>query len=1124
MRDVPKWLEDLGLGGYAEAFAENKIDPDVLPSLTSDDLKDIGVTVVGDRRKLLNAIADFTRAGDRPPHEIVTEPESSVEHAPRPGAERRHLTLMFVDLVGSTALSERLDPEDMRDVIRAYQNVVAGEVALFEGHVAKFMGDGILVYFGWPRAHEDEAERAVRAGLAVTQAVGVLRTVDEEPLTCRIGIATGLVVVGDLVGEGAAQEEVVVGETPNLAARLQGLAEPGSVVVAPGTRRLLGDLFEMADLGNHALNGIAEPVHAWQALRESRAEGRFQALRGTKLTALVGRDEELRLLLSRWQHVTEGDGQAVLLSGEAGVGKSRITQALRERLANEQPTRLRYYCSPYHTNSALHLVIEQLERAAGFLADDTSDERCDKLEAMLEVATEQVSEVAPLFAAMLSIPTNGRYPALDITPKEKKARTLDALLGQLVGLATRQPVLMILEDAHWIDPTSAEWLGLVIDRIQRLPVLLVITFRPEFTPPWSGHAHVMTLPLTRLGRRHGAVMIEHLTGGKPLPAEVMEQILDKTDGVPLFAEELTKTVLESGILVDAGDRYELAGPLPSLAIPATLQDSLMARLDRLAPVKEVAQIGAVIGREFGHELLAATADRSEVELSDALDQLISSELVFRRGTPPKAAYSFKHALVQDAAYNSLLKSKRRQLHARLAEVLEARFPETVETKPELLAQHFTGAELFEQAAGYWSKAGERAIQSSANLEAINQLNKGLECLMRLPEGRERDQQELAMQIAIGGPLIAIHGYAASQVGEAYGRARVLCERLGETQPLVAVLSGEFVCHFVRADYRKMRLVADESRRLSERLSEPTMRLASHRLLAMTAMHSGDFLEARSEFEQILQIYDPTKHRSLPVHYVHDPKISALTYLASILWILGFPEQARRSSAAASQYARELDQVNLTAHVWIFSGAGLDELLRDASAVRAHADRIVNLSQEHGLNYWLLSGLILRGWALAQEGKGDEGVVLIRQTATERAALGVGWYQIRYLCMLAETYLAMHDSEAGLQVVAEAKDLMERNQDRMWQAELERIEGELLFVDGAPPTDTEARFERALAIACDQSAKSFELRAATSLARLRRDNGMIKEARDLLTPIYGWFTEGFDTPDLKDAKALLDELL
>ena len=731
--DIAAWLRELGLDRYEQAFRENEIGLDVLPELTAEDLKEIGVIPVGDRRRLLKAIA--ARAHEResaPLRPAIDTPRPPIKQAE---AERRQLTVMFVDLVGSTELSGKLDPEDMREVIRAYQNTVAGEIGRFEGHVAKFMGDGVLAYFGYPRAHEDEAERAVRAGLVISEAVAKLQTAAAAPLSTRVGIATGQVVVGDLVGEGAAQEEAVVGETPNLAARLQALAEPGNLVVAPTTRRLLGGLFELHDLGANDLKGFATPVRTFRVVGEAGADSRFEALHAAGLTPLVGRDEELQLLLSRWRRAEGGEGQVVLVSGEPGIGKSRLSRALLEALSGEPHVRLRYQCSPHHTSSALHPVIVQLERAAGFAKGDRPETKLDKLEVLLGQSSERVSEAAALLAPLLSITTGERYPALDLTPQRQKQLTLEAIASQLEGLAAERPVLVVLEDAHWIDPTSLELFELMINRVQTLPGLVLITCRPEFQPAWSGYPDVTFLSLNRLGQRQAAGIVERLTRGKALPTDVLGQIVAKTDGVPLFVEELTKTVLESGLLRETEAGYVLDGSLPDLEIPATLHDSLMARLDRLGPVKDIAQIGAAIGRTFSHALVTGVAERDHVELGPGLDQLVTSELVFRRGVPPEATYSFKHALVQDAAYESLLRTRRRQLHASIATCLEERFREIVAAEPEVLAHHHNAAGQTEAAVGYWIEAGRRAAERSANREAIEHLNKARGALDALPADR-----------------------------------------------------------------------------------------------------------------------------------------------------------------------------------------------------------------------------------------------------------------------------------------------------------------------------------------------------------------------------------------------------
>src|SRR5215831_9184939 len=657
MQQIADWLKKLGMSEYAERFAENRIDLSVLPDLTDQHLEKLGVAL-GDRLKILRAIRELSVT-------TVAQPAASAAPVVQDSAERRQLTVMFCDLVGSTALSGKLDPEDLRGIIGTYHRCCTELVERNGGFVAKYIGDGVLAYFGYPQAHEHDAERAVRAGLGLVEAMPKLATNTGSPLQVRIGIATGLVVVGDLIGAGAAQEQAVVGETPNLAARLQALAEPGAVVIASTTHRLTGGLFEYRDLGTVALKGFAENIAAWQVLGSSTAESRFEALR-TPTTPLVGRQEEIELLLRRWDQAKRGDGCVVLISGEAGIGKSRIAQTFVERISARPHTRLRYFCSPHHQDSALYPSIAQLERAAGFRRDDTSEQRLDKLEAVLAQGTNDLRETVPLLADLLSVPIGDRYPPLNLTPQKRKERTLHAQVAQVEALSARQPVLMVWEDVHWSDPTTRESLDLLIDRVPALRVMVIITFRPEFAPPWLGRPQVTLLSLSRLPPRQRAEMIMGVTGGKALPTEIANQIVDRTDGVPLFIEELTKSVVESGLVTEVGDLYTMRGAALPLAIPTTLHASLLARLDRLAPTREVAQIGAALGRSFSHELISAVAGMPEQQLDDALQQLVRAELVFRRGAPPDAEYTFKHALVQDAAYGTLLRARRQELHGRIA--------------------------------------------------------------------------------------------------------------------------------------------------------------------------------------------------------------------------------------------------------------------------------------------------------------------------------------------------------------------------------------------------------------------------------------------------------------------------
>ena len=798
--DVVVWLRGLGLGKYEAAFRENEIDETVLSSLTHETLKELGVTAVGHRLKLLDAIAALlSDAGGKAASADPTTTSGAPSVSPEDRAERRQVTVMFSDLVGSTALSARIDPEDLREVISAYQKCVAETVQRFGGFVAKYMGDGVLVYFGYPQAHEDDPERAVRAGLELVAAIGALKT--HAPLQTRVGIATGLVVVGDLIGSGASQEQAVVGETPNLAARLQGIAEPSSVVIAESTRKLVGGLFELEDFGSQELKGISGAVRAWAALRPASVESRFDALHATELTELVGREEELDLLLRRWSKAKSAEGQVVLLSGEPAIGKSRLTAALLESVTVEPHTRLRYFCSPQHTDSALFPIISQMERAAGFTHDDTARAKLDKLDVLL-AQSFTVRTDAALFAEMLSLPNAGRYPTLDLTAQERRYRTLEALTAQVEALSRSKPALMIFEDAHWIDPTSLEALGLMVDRLRTFGVLLIITYRPEFEAVWIGRPHVTALTLNRLGEREIAALINRVTGNQRLAASIRQDIIERTDGIPLFVEEMTKAVLEA----DVDGVVQLTATAitsSSFASPTSLQASLMARLDRLGPAKDIAQIGAAISREFSHALLAAVAREPNVEMQSALDRLMAAGLLFRQGVPPHASYLFKHALVQDAAYGTLLREPRRALHACIAAVLENEFAEIAENQPEVLARHCTEAGLIERAAALWGKAGLRSLERSALVEAVAQLTRALDQIASLPANPQVRRDQIRLQVALITPLIHVKGYAATETKAASERARLLIEQaeaMGEPPEdpvlLFSVLYGFWAHNYV----------------------------------------------------------------------------------------------------------------------------------------------------------------------------------------------------------------------------------------------------------------------------------------------------------------------------------------
>jgi predicted ATPase/class 3 adenylate cyclase len=1123
--DVGAWLRGLGLDRYEQAFRDNDIDADLLPTLTADDLRELGVASLGHRKRLLAAITALAGPADprpspAPPLAPTPPPASTV-----PQAERRQLTVVFVDMVGSTALSSRLDPEDMREVLRAYQDCCAGEITRFAGHVAKYMGDGVLAYFGWPRAHEDEAERAVlRAGLAVVGAVGRLATPAGEPLAARVGIATGLVVVGDLVGEGAAREETVVGETPNLAARLQGVASQGTVVVGELTWRLLSGLFELEDLGTQALKGFAEPVRSFRVVGEnSLVEGRFEARQTGAALPLVGRQHELALLMERWRLAKAGAGQVVLLTGEPGIGKSRLVLALRERLRSERRTRVRYQCSPHRTDSPLWPVVEQLERAAGFARGDLPEIRVGKLEALLGHALSDPAAAMPELAELLSLPTSGRYPDPPSTPEQRKARIFQALVSQLEGLATQGPMLMVLEDAHWLDPTTLEQFDLMIGHIEHLDVLLEVTCRPGFEPPWIGRAHTTSLSLARLGRHQAAEMVEWVTGGRTLPSEVLCRILEKTDGIPLFVEELTKAVLESGLLYAVGDRFELAGPLPPLAIPSTLQDSLMARLDRLSPAKEVAQLGAMIGREFSHELLAAAAGLPAERLEEALERLIAAELIIRRGAGPEVAYAFKHALVQDAAYASLLRSRRQEFHARLARSLEARFRELVEAQPELVARHCTEAGLAGEAIEYWWRAGRLASGRSALAEAVGHFGKALELLATLPDTPARAAQELDLLTAQGGALISAKGHSASETGRVYARARELCRYLGDTTRLHPLLFGEWGFRMVRADHAVARGIGEELLRSGEERADGMARLVGHRAVGISLLWQGHPRAAREHLERMLTLYDPERHRSLASLYAYDPRLAGQAGVCLALFQLGYPEQAVTRCDEAIREAEQLAHPAGLAYA-LHHACMFEHARRNPAGVRQRAAALVALCAEQSFPLWGAAGEIFQDWAAAEPGRPAEGGARIEEGIAAYRATGAALFLPYWLALLADARGASGRATEGVALLGEALDRSEATDERWFEAELHRLRGELLLALVEPDRpEAEICFGRALALAREQDAKMWELRAATSLARLWRDQGRRAEAHDLLVPVYGWFTEGFDTPDLQEAKALLEEL-
>ena len=1113
--DIGGWLRNLGLGQYEPTFVQNAIDTDVLPELTEDDLEKLGIPL-GDRKRLIRAIKAM--AGVSPGAPITNEAgkDTPGDYSPTVGGERRHLTVMICDLVGSTALTARLDPEDMGAVIDAFQAACARIALASDGFLAEFRGDGILAYFGYPRAHEDDAERTIRAGLDIIAAVAQLRTPAEEPLAVRIGIASGLVVVG---GAGALRENIMVGDTPNLAARVQALAEPGTIVIAASTRRLIGDRFLLRDLGPHKFKGFAEPIAAWAVDGVSASESRFAAIHAAGLANLIGREDEIDFLLKRKRLAWKGEGQIVLISGEAGIGKSRLAAALEERIADEPHTVVRYQCSPYHTNSTLYPFIVQLERAAGFKADDTSQQRLDKLEAILAKTASQGQDTMPLFAALLSIPLGGRYPALALNPAQQRRRTLAALLDQFEKLAHQKPILLLFEDAHWADATSLELLDLTIERMRQLPVLALFTLRPEFAPPWVGLPNVGVIKLGRLDRSNVESIVTQVTHGRALPVEVMTQIIAKTDGNPLFVEELTKAVLEGDILVKDGDNYRLGGPLIPLAIPATLQDSLMARLDRMAPVKEVGQIGAVIGREFSYSLMREVAGRNEPALKQALSQLEGAELLFRQGEPPEAIYSFKHSLVRDTAYESLLKSRRQQLHGQIARTMEEKFPDIVVSQPEIVAHHFTEAGLAEPAIDYWLKAGNLALSRSANA-AVGHLERGLKLIPGIDDATQRNKLELLLQTSLGNSLRTIKGWSSDNVKHAYTRALQLCKESGLDEHTFPAVFGLWTWNFLRAALPEAQALAEHLLNSAETIDDSVCQVLAHEALGFTSFAKGRFAAAHAELERSISLCEDAKAAAYFDLSAQDPRVHVRSYDAMTLWFLGYPDQALRLCAEASRYA------DPSRHPFSDAMARtimlrVHQLRGEAAAVASQANSAIALCDEHEFVHYRAMALILRGWASAQQGEFEKGIAEIQEGLEKERAMGALLFDSYTLGLLVDACIMNKRYGQALEFLEQAQlRLEDEGTERFYAAEIYRLLGETHLRSNQDLDQAEHYFSKGLKVARKQNAKSLELKLCLSMCDLYDLETNADKGRSQLGEVYKSFKEGFDTADLVKAKARL----
>ncbi len=1112
--ELGAWLKSNDLAEFEAVFVENEVDLKTLEVLTESDLKELGLAF-GPRKRILSAIAESKRQA------VLQDARAQTSMGDVSQGERRQLTVVFCDLVGSTALSTVMDPEELRALIHAYRETCGDVVARYDGHVAQYTGDGLMVYFGWPIAHENAAERGVRAALEMVQAVNAMHA--SRPIEVRVGLATGTVVVSEASLRDPSGATTALGDAPNLAARLQSMAGPGEVVIAPTTRQLLGDAFTLTDLGEHAIKGFAQPMHVWRVEEVRRSEGRFRGARGgADLAPLLGRDEESALLEACWRQARRSEGQLVLIGGQPGIGKSRLTEGLREGIAEPHLT-LNYQCSPYHLNAPLHPFIDQFEISAGFARDDASDERLGKMEAALMDGGAADAETAALFAALLSLPTD-RYPPLQLSPRKQKEKTLEALVDRVVTLSSRTPVLMVVEDVHWIDPTSHELLEALVPRIHKLPVLLVLTYRLEYEPMWAGQAGVNTLTLNRLDRREGARLVDTLTKGRALPAEVLDEVLTRTDGVPLFVEELTRSVLESGLLREENGHYALQGPLSSLAIPVSLRDSLMARLDRLGPVKEFAQIGACIGREFSHELLKRISTHSAGSLEASLEKLVETGLVTQRDSLPEAVYTFKHALVQDAAYDSLLKSRRVELHARIARVLEADFAERVTNEPAWLAHHHTQAGNLATAIPLWRKAGALAVGRVALKEAVAHFQKGLSLIDQLPPSQERDSLELSIREPLNAAWTGLRGWAAPEVGVNAAAILRLAEHQTNTKSLLLALWWVWTSTITQGR------IADSLQWVVRLLTEGItacdvdLQMFAHVTAMVHHFLSGQLSESRQQVGRALALWEPRRAQHWIALTGHDMRSFVEVYACQLLWVMGFPEQARRLCDESVADAREDGHAfNL---VWALTfSAYVFAYRREPDRFMERVDEADRLARDQGLAFiYEVSVPQARGIAELQNGRPREAIALLRQGIDRWTKTG-GNVRVPLLkSALAEAVALEGDPGEALVLIDECLEQIERpsGQERLWQAEVLRRKGWILMCQGR---DEEAETQLRASIECArrQQAKSWELRSATTLASLLAKNGRRGAARDELLPVYEWFTEGSDTKDLIEARALLEEL-
>ncbi|UQR65598.1 AAA family ATPase [Bradyrhizobium sp. C-145] len=1109
--DLAEWLVRHGLGQYAQAFAENNIEYSLLPDLTENDLKQIGVSSLGHRKKLLRAIEALTAsrqpggetlAGSR----VAVAPPSIAQHRE---PEFRQITVLFSDLVASTQLSEKLDPEDLQKLIDAYREECSTAIGRYGGEVARYFGDGVMAFFGWPSAHEDDAIRAVHAALEI--ASGVTKISGPVTLSCRVGVCSGPVVVGD-IGDSGRWSMDAVGETPNIAARLQALAAPDTVLISETTRRLISAAFDFQDLGIHELKGVTHPLHLYRVLAAKSTVSRFEAAHTGSLTPLIGRSSELSLLLDRWQKVKERDGQVILLSGIPGVGKSRLLHELKSHIQQEPHILLHHQCSPYHNQSAFFPVIEQIQHSAQITPREPDADKLAKLRAYLP---DNSAEPVLLVARLLSIPVHDHLQLSRLTPQQIKNRTISTLVDMLLAFSVQGPTLCIFEDAHWLDPSTVELLDLIISRIDHARVLLIVSCRPEFRPAWITHANITVHSLTRLSHTEVKAMIGGLLRGGRMPQPLLDQIIEKADGVPLYIEELTNSMLSAPVLGRGASERTAQAAL--LRVPDTLSDALMERLDRVAPSRKLAMIAAVIGREFSYDLLSAVSQLDEDNILSALSLLEQADIIYRVDISPSLRFAFKHVLLRDAIYDSLLRSKRQQIHAEIAMVLEHDFPELAENQTEVVAYHHQEAGNHNSAIRYWFKSGQRALAHSANIEAIANFRSALQLLKTMPETPERTKQEVEVQLALGIPLIAVKGYASTETREAFSRASALCLRLGDIPEYFQALFGLWGHSWMGGRNDEALSMADEFLLRSRDLSSPVLAMVAHRVMGSTLLTIGDFQSSANHFEETIRLSISEGRQPLYHLYMVEPQAASLLLQSWDLWFLGYPDRSLSRVSEALALAQDLAHPYTVAFAHYMTS--VVHLLRgDAARALESAQNSFEMSQEQRFSLYVILSRISRGRAVGEIGRIEEARSEIALGIDEARRNGVGFMMPMMNSWLAEIDAKAGENERALTLVERLLAGLGDVTGRAWESELHRQKAQILLsLDPSKVGEAESHLRKSIEVARGQGAKSLELRAATSLAELWRSQGRIDEARTLLEPICDWFDEGAETADLKRAR-------